>query len=251
MPIIYIVISISMYYTENKNSVVITTKTKEALTGMKDFLSILQKVELFREIAAADLENMLECLRVEIKNVKKGRIILLQGDKSLHVGIVLAGQVHITREDYDGNRSLIETVEPGEIFAEALCCAGVTESPVTVTADAVSNVLLMSFSRILHTCRNSCPFHVKLIENMLSHIAKKNILLQRRMEIICLKSLRARVMCYLETFAPKRGQEFTIPLDRGEMAGHLCVDRSALSHELRKMKRDGIIEYRKNMFLLK
>jgi CRP-like cAMP-binding protein len=217
---------------------------------MKDFLGILQKVELFREIDAAELETMLDCLGVEIKSAKKGRIILLQGDKSLHVGIVLAGRIHITREDYDGNSSFIEAVEPGEIFAEALCCADVPESPVTATADAASTIMLMSFSRILHTCKNSCPFHTRLIGNMLSLIAKKNILLQRRMEIICLKSIRARVMRYLEALAPKRGQEFAIPLDRGEMAGYLCVDRSALSHELRKMKRDGLIEYRKNKFLL-
>ena len=217
---------------------------------MKDFLSILQKVELFREINAAELEIMLDCLGVEIKSAKKGRIILLQGDKSLHVGIVLAGRIHITREDYDGNSSFIETVEPGEIFAEALCCASVLESPVNATADAASTVMLMSFSRILHTCKNSCPFHTQLIGNMLSLIAKKNILLQRRMEIICLKSIRTRVMRYLEAFVPKRGQEFTIPLDREEMAGYLCVDRSALSHELRKMKHDGLIEYRKNKFLL-
>jgi len=218
---------------------------------MKDFLNVLQKVELFKEIDAAELEAMLDCLGVEIKRVKKGRIILLQGDKSLHIGVVLAGQVHITREDYDGNRSLIEAVESSEIFAEALCCAGVSESSVTATTDAASTIMLMSFSRILRTCKNSCPFHTRLIGNMLSLLAKKNIVLQKRMEIICLKSVRARVIRYLEAFAPKRGQEFTIPLDREEMAGYLCVDRSALSHELRKMKLDGLIEYKKNKFLLK
>ena len=218
---------------------------------MKIYCGVLKSVGLFKDIEPAGLENMLGCVGAEIKSVKKGEIILLAGDRPLHVGIVLAGQLHIIREDYDGNRSLLAAVTNSEIFAEALCCAGVSESPVTVIAEADSTVMLLNFSRILHTCRNSCSFHTKLIENMLSLIAKKNILLQSRMELISLKSVRARVLRYLESLVPKQGWEITIPFNREEMADFLCVERSALSHELARTKRDGLIEYRKNVFMLK
>jgi len=217
---------------------------------MKEFILLLEKISLFSGIEADDLDALLRCLSAVKKTVIRGEIILLAGDTPRHIGIVLTGQIHIIREDHDGNRALIAVVAPGEIFAEALCCAGVSESPVTVIAEADSTVLLLDFARVLKTCSNSCSFHTKLIENMLRLIAGKNIFLQNRMEIISLKSVRAKIMLYLESFRAKYGRKFLIPLNREEMADYLCVDRSALSHELARMKKDGLIEYRKNCFTL-
>ena len=218
---------------------------------MKEYLYVLRSVGLFKSIEASELESLLGCIGAEIKNIRRDGIVLLAGDEPRHVGIVLTGQLHIIREDYNGNRSLIAVLAPGDIFAEALCCAGVPYSPVTVMAEKDSVVMLLGFARILYTCSNSCSFHKKLIENTLRLIANKNLMLQSHMEIISLKSVRARVMRYLESFMSKQGREITIPLNREELADYLCVERSALSHELARMKNDGLIEYRKNRFLMK
>ena len=218
---------------------------------MKNYDDVLKRVALFRGTGIDALETMLKCLGVEQKDIKRDQIILLAGDKPQYVGIVLAGQLHIVREDYDGNRLLLAALAPGEIFAEALCCAGISESPVTVMAGADSTVMLLRFQRILHTCPNSCSYHTKLIENMLRLIADKNIQLYNRLEIISLKSVRAKVARYLESFVPKQGRNITIPFNREELAEFLCVERSALSHELARMKKDGLIEYKKNRFEFK
>jgi len=219
--------------------------------SVKEFLPVLQSTSLFKGINTADLESMLGCISVAIKTVRKGAIILHAGDTPRQVGIVLRGQLHIIREDFDGNCSLLAVLTRGDVFAEAMCCAGVTESPVTVIADLDSAVILMSFEKILHICPSSCSYHRALIKNMLELIAGKNLKLQNHMEILGMKSIRARVMRYFESFAPKHGIEITIPLNREELANYLCVERSALSHELMKMKNDGLIEYRKNKFVLK
>ena len=229
---------------------VITTELKEVPIFMKEYFSLLGTVDLFYGIEASELEPILSCIDAKVRTVRKGEIILLAGDTPKHVGIVLAGQLQIIREDYDGNRSLMAVLEPGEIFAEALCCAGVKASPVTVISFLDSTILLVSFERVLCTCPNSCRFHRKLIENMLGLIAIKNLQMQSHMEILSLKSIRARVMRYIESFSPKKGQEITIPLNREELANYLCVDRSALSHELMRMKKDGLIGYRKNKFVV-
>jgi CRP-like cAMP-binding protein len=218
---------------------------------MREYTNILQSVKLFKGIDAAELETMLNCIGADIKRLAKSEIILLTGNKPQHIGVVLEGQLHIVREDYDGNRSLLAAVTPGEIFAEALCCAGVLESPFTVMMKIDSTVMLLSFARTLHTCSNSCTFHTKLIENMLELIANKNLQLQNRMEIVSLKSIRAKMLRYLESLEPMQGAEIMIPFNREELADYLCVERSALSHELAKMKKDGLIEYKKNRFLLK
>lgn len=218
---------------------------------MKNYFGILKSVGLFKGIDAADLEAMLSCLGAEVKGIHKDEIILLAGEKPRQVGIVLSGQLHILKEDYEGNRALMAAVTPGKVFAEALCCANIDESPVTVVADIDSVVMLLGFKRILHTCPNSCLFHTKLIENMLGLIANKNLQLQKRMEIVGLKSVRMKVTSYLESFVPSQGRNITIPFNREELADFLCVERSALSHELARMKEDGLIEYRKNKFVLK
>jgi len=206
---------------------------------------------LFQGIKEAALDSMLRCIGAKTEHTRKGEIILLAGDRPEYIGAVLAGQLHILREDCDGNRSLLAIISPGEIFAEALCCAGIAESPVTVTAHTDATVLLLPYRRIPRTCPNACAHHGKLIENMLQLVANKNLLLQSRMEIVSLKSVRAKVLRYLASFGSEQGLHITIPFNREEMADYLCVERSALSHELARMKRDGLIEYRKNCFVLK
>ena len=217
---------------------------------MDKYLNLLKTVPLFRGIDVFDLETMLGCIKAKIETAKKGEILLLTGGKPLYIGIVLSGQLQIAREDCDGNRSLVTVVTAGGIFGETLCCAGILESPITVAAGTETSVLLLRFSHILHICPNSCAFHTKLIENMLGIIAGKNLFLQLRMETISLKSVRAKVMRYFESLGAKRGQQFFIPFNREEMADYLCVERSALSHELSRMKNDGLIEYSKNKFIL-
>ncbi len=218
------------------------------MKNLRKYLELLKSIPLFTGIAQNELESMLGCLEAQDTNVRKDEILLLAGKPPEHIGIVLTGQLHIVKEDYDGNRTLVAAITPGEIYAEALCCAGVRESPVTVLADCDSVVMLLRFDRILHTCPRSCGFHARLIENMLGVIARKNLMLQGRMEIISIRSVREKVLRYLNSFIHEPGQYITIPFNREELANYLCVERSALSHELSRMKKDGLIDYRKNQF---
>jgi len=217
----------------------------------KDYLQVLQSIRLFHGISAAELESMLDCVGAQKKAVRKGKMVLHAGDKPRSVGIVLEGQLHVVREDFDGNSSLIAVLTAGDTFAEALCCAGVHESPVSVIAGLDSTVMLLGFDRILRTCTNACSFHGKLIENMLGLIAGKNLSMQSHMEILSMKTIRSKVMRHMESLGAKKGCEIAIPFSRDELANYLCVDRSALSHELSRMKQDGLIDYRKNRFVLR
>lgn len=217
---------------------------------MKEYLGILKAVRLFNGINEEELVSMLTCLGAKTVEFKKGEYILMAGSPVDHVGILLEGQLHIIREDISGERTLIAALEQGEFFSEALCCAGVSESPVSVLADTDAGVMLLGFQHILQTCSNSCLFHTKLIENMLQVIAQKNLQLQARMGFLSKKTIRARLLNYFEYVSLMKGREFIIPFNREELADFLCIDRSALSRELGNLKKDGIIEYRKNRFTL-
>ena len=216
----------------------------------KEYFDTIRGVSLFDEINGQDLEAILECLKCEIKTVRKNEVILLAGEKPLYMGVVLAGMLHIIREDYDGNRTLVASATSGDIFGEALCCAGVDESPVTVLAVDETTVMLLEYARIVRVCQSACGYHQKLIENMLHLVASKNIFLQNRLEIMSIKSVRAKVLRYLETLASKQGRNIVLPFNQTKLADYLCVERSALAHELARMKKDGLIDYKRNAFTL-
>jgi len=223
----------------------------EKMINIKQYAGVIRTVSIFQGIGDTELEAMLLCLGGEIRAVPKNSVLLLAGEKPLKIGVVLSGLVHIIREDYDGNRVLLAAAAPSELFAEALCCAGAEESPVTVLASEDATVLLFRYSRLLQTCQNACSYHNKLIENLLRLVAVKNLRLQDRMELMAVRSIRNKVLRYLEALASKQGRRVTLPFNREELAEYLFVERSALSHELMKMKRDGLIEYKKNVFTLK
>lgn len=217
---------------------------------MEEFFDILKEVELFERMEEKDIVSMLSCMNAKVIRVKKDEIVLMEGSTIKHIGIILGGRLHIEKSDMDGERTLIASLSTGDFFGEALCCAGVTESPVSAVADMDSAVMRIEFRRILHTCPNTCLFHTQLIENMLRIMARKNLMLQNRMDFISKRTLRAKILTYLKSFHVKLGCEFTIPFNREELANFLCVDRSALSHELSRMKKDGIIEYQRSSFKL-
>ena len=216
---------------------------------LERYIDLIRAAALFRGIG--DPRPMLQCLDARVKNVPKSDVVLLTGERPRAIGLLLSGDLRIVKEDSDGNRTLIAGVLPGETYAEALCCAGVEKSPVTVLAGEDSEVMLLRYESILGVCPNACGYHTKLIGNMLSILAEKSMYLEERVEVLAIKSIRAKALRYLESFAPRDGREFAIPFNREGLADYLGVERSALSHELARMKRDGLIDYNKNRFIVK
>lgn len=211
---------------------------------------IIEKIKqnpLFIGIEANHLKEMLVCLSARQVQYDKNALILLTGDYISFVGLVLSGSVRVMKEDERGNSTILAELSKTDLFGEVFACAGVERSPVTVRASNRCEVLFMNYRKIITVCSFACPFHGKLIENMIRLIARKNLLLNQKNEILSKRSIREKIECF---FDMERGKEkkFTIPFNREEMAHYLCVDRSALSKELCKMREEGIIEFHKNRF---
>lgn len=218
---------------------------------MKKYLNLLKTTRLFEGVEEERLLSLLECLRARTVSLGDEQPAIAAGERPDRVGIVLEGRVHIVREDSDGNRVLLASLDPGEMFGEALAGAGVSESPVSAVAVGGTEVLLFPFYRTVERCENGCEFHTRLIHNMLGIISRKNLGLQHRIEIISKKSIRERVMTFLrEQSADSGADEFEIPFNREQLADYLCTDRSALSRELGRLAKYGEISFRKNKFKL-
>ncbi len=205
--------------------------------------------KLFNNIRENDFYSMRHCLGAFEKSYGKNEVILNEGDSINFVGAVLEGSVKIVKTDYDGNESIIAEVLDGDTFAEVFACAEIFRSPVSIISTTQSKILFFDYRKIITACSSSCVFHQKLISNMLNVVANKNLYLNRRIDIISKKSLRDKILTYFyyESMGRKR---FSISMNREELANFLCADRSALSNELSKMKKDEIIDYAKNEFTL-
>lgn len=207
---------------------------------MNNNLEILKKVTLFEGINE-NLSAMLECLGSDQKKYARGEIILLTGQPVTAVGVILSGEVQIIHEDFYGNRSILTELNPSHIFGESFASAGIPESPVTVIAKTNATILFLGIDRIITTCPNSCIFHNHLIENLLKILARKNILLSSKNQLLSLRTIEDKILSYLSLQAEKKGNlEFEIPFSRNELADFLCVDRSALSRVLSKLKKEAV-----------
>ncbi len=214
----------------------------------KKYLKIIEN-KLFNNISENNLNSLFSCLGSFEKVYGKNEIILNEGDNINFVGAVLEGSVKIIKTDYDGNETIIAEVLEGDIFAEVFACAEIFRSPVSIISVTQSNIIFFDYRKIITSCSSSCVFHQKLISNMLNVIANKSLYLNRRIDIISKKSLRDKILTYFHYESMGRNH-FSISMNREELAIFLCADRSALSHELSKMKKDGLIDYSKNEFIL-
>lgn len=217
---------------------------------MEEFGAALGRTPLFQGIGPDELTELLSCLEAREAFVPRGATALRIGDAPDHIGIVLEGELRIAREDADGQRAILAALWPGDYYGEALACAGVAHSPVSVEAVAPSRVLRLPYENLVRPCRGACASHRVLATNLASIIAKKNLVLQRRMEILERKSIRERVMLYLTGQMPGIGRPFVVAMNRGEMAAYLAVDRSALSRELGRLREDGILSFEGSRFVV-
>lgn len=218
---------------------------------MEQYFEIISEAALFSGISREDLQSLMGCLQARVIAVQKGEPVFLEGDAAGFVGIVLEGSIQLERYDYYGDRSVIGWAEPGDIFGETFACAGVETMPVSAYAQQNSRVMMLSFGKMLTVCSNACPFHNKLVKNMLQLVAKKNLELSGKIRIMSRKTTREKLMEYLLEQAKRAdSSEFTIPFDRQALADYLGVERSAMSAELSKLKNAGILETKGSYFRL-
>lgn len=218
---------------------------------MKEFLPLLQTCPLFAGIEPENLSGMLGCVGGRVISAEKGAFIFREGDSTVMVGIVLSGAVQLMREDYYGNRSIVAHIEPRQLFGESYAFSGARTLPVNVVANEDSQILLLDSHRLTTCCSNACSFHTKVIHNLLKLVASKNLMLHQKIHITSKRTTREKLMTYLLYRAKiENSNSFTIPYDRQELADYLEVDRSGLSAEISKLRKEGILESEKNHFRL-
>ena len=217
---------------------------------MAHFMDTVQS-PLFEGISAEERVTMLTCFGYYLGSFQKGEPVAMEGSYIRHFGVVLSGSVDMVKEDIWGNRTLLIRSKKDDVFGETFACGEDKLSNVLFLASEDASVLFLSFDRVMHNCTNACNCHRKISDNMVRVIAAKNRELMRKIEVVSKRTIREKLLAYLSLQAQTQDTPyFDIPLGRVELAEYLCVDRSALTRELAKMKEEGVLDYDRNSFRL-
>jgi CRP-like cAMP-binding protein len=213
--------------------------------------NFLVNTNLFHGIREEELASLLNCLHAREKTYRKNEIIYRAGDIVKDIGLVEVGSVNIVVNFYWGSSNIFGHVEKGKIFAENYAAIPGKELICDVVAAEDSEILFLDFSKFSTTCSSACGFHQRVIHNLLRISALKSLSLSHRMMHTAPRSMREKLLSYLsEQAIVNESTSFTIPFNRQQLADYLGVDRSAMSAELSRMQKDGLLTYKKNNFQL-
>ncbi len=218
---------------------------------MKKYIPVLKRTKLFSGVGEEDISSLLSCLGARKKEYKKGEYILREGEHISDVFILVEGKIHIQKDDYWGNRSILSVISVGEMFGEGYAApeSGALLNDVVAVED--SSVIFFDVKRILTTCSSACRFHNMIVQNMFFAISDKNRKLVQKLGHMSGRTTRAKLISYLSEEAKRQGSSaFTVPFNHQQLADYLCVDRSAMSNELCKMRDEGMIKFEKSRFEL-
>ena len=210
------------------------------------------EIPLFQGLDMEEINEVLQRFHGLIKHFPKSDYIYLAGDCVENLCVVLEGTVQMIKEDIWGEKAIIANLGAGSVFAENFLGRLGDRSVVSYFVASDSEVLMLPLGRMLFDSNTNSKASQRLMCNIVSILADNNTRLIEKTEILCKKTLRSKILAYLEQEARNNGSHrFTIPFNRTDLANYLDADRSALTRELARMREEGLIDYNKNTFELK
>ena len=214
---------------------------------MTNYIPILKKTQLFSGVSEEEVALMLTCLGARLYTYQKGDYVFRQGEHLGDITVLVEGSLHIQKDDYWGNRSILSRIAVGEMFGEAYIApeSGALLNDVVAIED--SAVMFFNVKRIITTCSSACRFHAMVVQNLFFAISEKNRKLVQKLGHMSKRSTREKLISYLSEEAKKHNSaSFAIPFNRQQLADFLSVDRSAMSNELCKLRDEGLLAFEKN-----
>ena len=218
---------------------------------MEQYLFILRNSPFFQGMTEEEILSVLHCVNAAVQHKKKDEYILRVGDSTESMGLVLRGSVLVLQEDLWGHRNIMHRIGPGEYFAEPFAATAGSVLNVSVVADEDSEIMMLNMERFLKTCPHACAHHGRMVRNLVSVMARRVMDLNEKLTHMAKRSTREKLLSYLSAESIRQGKlAFTIPYDRQQLADYLSVERAAMSVELGKLQKEGLLKTNRNHFEL-
>ena len=217
---------------------------------MNDALKILKKAVLFAGIP--DEVLLREILpHGQLQQYVREQFLIEPQQQVTRFGVILSGKVHVMHLFPEGTYSLMSVLTAEKILGADLICTRSQISPYHAIAAAPTDVMYFPASMLTHPGLLQETLRLDVLNRLLTLISQENMKKTYRLAILSQKGLRERIMAYLTMQAARlQSNTFSIPFSREELASFLCVNRSALSHELSLMQQENLISFRKNVFTI-
>ena len=219
---------------------------------MEELVDLLKRCPLFYGIKEDELYTLLKCCAAQEERYEAGELVLRMGEAMNSILIMVEGTAQVCQEDFWGQKEELYQLKEGDIFGQSYSCARTPALPVSVETTGPCRAVFLDYQRMITFCSLACEFHTRLIQNLLRIVARKNLMLNQKIEFISKRSTREKLMAYLTAQAKAADSHtFSIPYNRQELADYLGVERSAMSAELGKLKKEGILDFHKNHFQIR
>ncbi len=209
----------------------------------------MKNTSLFDGVSDEEYAAMMVCFKTVIKKYRKGEEIPMPHAR---LGIVENGHISLMKTDINGVRTIFEQLGAGGVFGDVLGFAW-ADGSFFLVAEEDSDVLYIDYEHIIKRCANACAHHSAVVSNLVKLMSEKTQALSEHLEILSRRTTREKLLAYFGMLAAKnKSLYFTLPFSQTSLADYICVDRSAMARELRRMSEEGLIDIeRRNVKLIR
>jgi CRP-like cAMP-binding protein len=215
------------------------------------YIEHLMRTPLFANIDAKELEYVLVCLKPSFHKYQANDMVTMEGHPFTGIGVVIEGEVKVTKTNEAGDRIIMSILGEGGIFGEMVAFSSMNQWPASVVASRDTEIFFIKPDIIVNQCSRMCMGHRQLTINLLHLISDKALALNRKVNYLSIKSMRGKLAKFLmEEYHQHQKHTFDIRFNRNELSEFLHVSRPSMSRELSRMKDEGILDYYQNTFRL-
>ena len=218
---------------------------------MEKYLPILKVSPFFKGLSDSEILSVLHCVNAATISKKRNSYIFRAGDSTEVMGLVVSGSVLVIQEDLWGHRNILSKCCAGDFFGEPYAASPGSVLNISVIADEDCEILYLNVQRLLVSCPTACEHHQKLIRNLVCVLANKLLIFNDKITHVGKRTTREKLLSYLSAESVRQSSlSFDIPFNRQQLADYLCIDRAAMSAELSKLQKEGLIKTNRNHFEL-
>lgn len=212
-------------------------------------MKLLKNSLLFQGLTESELREIDQQIILSVRSYEKEEIIVSQGGQAPGAGLIKKGIVLSVKYDLNGEEQLIRSYKAGEVICLDTLYSKTKNSPVTLICQSDCLISFLRFFNLFENRAISSAAKEKILHNTARILSDEHVKLIFKIDILSLYTLEERIMAYLRHVRERSdGDTFDIGMNQNQFAQFLYVNRSVLSTELNRMRREGLIDYSKSMF---